>query len=114
MNVNRELTYNVYEEDFNRKEIVVRNIFTHQSFYDSLVKIKKECKDDFAAFSDRVQKSLMYYYWSKCEYEIILSGWPPKDDFKQEKVDIYSQVMLNWDIFIQYLWGNKNLIKTRK
>lgn len=46
----------------------------------------------------------MYYFWSKCEWEIILSDFPPSDRFKKKKVDVYEQVMLNWDKFINYLW----------
>lgn len=25
-----------------------------------------------------------------------------------EKVDIYSQVMLNWDMFLEYMWNHKS------
>lgn len=138
----RMLTYNVYIEDFTNKEIKVINIFDHSSFYNNLLKIKKEQKDNFEKFSEEVKKCLLYNFWSKSEYEIILTSWPPYVDDKAinkvvaerdehikkcnnfyrntiqlevaEKIDIYDQVMLNWDIFIKYLWNNKNLIKKRK
>lgn len=137
-----ELVYNVYFEDFNERKIVIYNIFSHYRFYDSLLKIKKENADDFDAFAADVKASLLYYFWSKSEYEIILTSWPPyveaeeldrlvseRDDFVkkngffyrnhvnlsvEEKIDIYDQVLLNWDIFIKYLWDNKDLIKKRR
>lgn len=50
----------------------------------------------------------MYYFWSKCEWEIILSDFPPSKKFQEKKVDVYEQVMLNWDIFINYVWNQYN------
>ena len=58
-----------------------------------------------------VRNSLRYYYWSKCEWEIVLSDWPPSETFKKEKVDVYSQVVLNWDIFSEYIWENRKQLK---
>ena len=29
-----------------------------------------------------------------------------RDSFEKEKIDIYDQVMLNWDVFIKYVWDN--------
>lgn len=34
-------------------------------------------------------------WWSRCEYEIIISDWPPSG--KEEKWDIYKQIMMNLD-----------------
>lgn len=49
----------------------------------------------------------MYYFWSKCEWEIIISGWPPRDDFNDAKIDVYDQVKLNWDKFVDYTWDHR-------
>ena len=57
--------WNVYTEDFNGG-IVSYNIFNHGSFWDSVKKDFKQCRDDFDGFSARVQRELMYYFWSKC------------------------------------------------
>lgn len=105
------LEWNVYKEDFNGKEITTYNIFHHYGFYNDLLKAKKKPEDEF---KEAVKTSLMYHFWSKCEWEIILSDWPPSPEergFKKEKVDVYDQVMLNWDIFIEYVWNHKNEIK---
>ena len=139
---NKELVYNVYIEDFNSKKIKVFNIFNSYRFYEDLLKINKKYKDNFEEFSQQVKSSIMYSFWSKCEYEIILTSWPAyvnseeidrlvskrEEKLKKynhfyidyvnltvgEKIDVYDQIMLNWDIFIKYLWENKNLIKKRK
>ncbi len=107
------LEWNVYIEDINRKEIEIFNIFKHSRFLDDLIKYKKKYKEK-EEFLEKVKSSLMYYYWAKCEWEITLHDWPPHDSFKYEKIDVYQQVMLNWNQFGDYLWENKNLIKKEK
>ena len=135
-----ELVYNVYFEDFNNRSIVVRNVFDHQSFLKMLYNVKKNCGDNFTLFSEKVKCALQYCFWSKSEYEVVITSWPPyveseeidrlskekeerlksnNDSFRRstvrltigEKVDIYDQVMLNWDLFIRYVWENRKLIK---
>ena len=136
------LVYNVYLEDCNSREIIVYNIFNHSRFYEDLIKIKKTNGETFESFSQAVKSLLLYYFWSRSEYEIVLTSWPPyieskeldritaeKEDFKknngffyrssvnlsvEEKISIYDQVLLNWDIFIKYLWDNRELIKKRR
>ena len=111
------LQWNVYYGNFNAKQIEVHNIFNHYGFVEDCKKYakkyngKKDPEGDFEKFSESVRRSLMYYYWSKCEWEIILSGWPQSDRFREEKVDVYDQVMLNWDVFIRYLWENRSELK---
>ena len=84
----------------------------------------------------------MSEYWSRCEYETVITSWPPHVDGKEidrlnkertehiekwgnfyctdvrlsvgEKIDVYSQVKLNWQHFINYLWNNRKLIKKLK
>ena len=109
--VKKELVWNVFVDDFNGRKIQVYNIFHHGGFYADVKKYAKKYKDDREKFEEEIKRSLKYYYWSKCEWEIILSGWPKKDDFHEEKVDVYDQVMLNWEIFINYLWENRSSAK---
>lgn len=99
-----KLVWNVYVENINAQRIEVYNIFQHSSFKKDVLNAYKEYKNDFEQFSEKVRKSLMYHFWSKCEWEIILSDWPPSNNFKKEKIDVYDQVMLNWNIFIYYVW----------
>ena len=149
------LIWNVYVGDFNTGKIKLYNIFNHYSFYNDCVKAKKKFKDDKEGFAEEVRRDLHYYFWSKCEWEIILDHWPsgelydmrrtltaqdmysglkyPEDKllaapdkrfeirvfpehnrFGCEKIDVYSQVMLNWDVFIEYLWNNRKELKARK
>lgn len=129
------LHYYVYRENLNSRKIEKYNVLN-----DGVVsEIKKRVKDrhvnDKDNFGEAVRQILMYYYWSRSEYEIILTSWPPyiskeelarlnidqEDHYKKygaylynnnvnltvsEKIDIYDQVIMNWNIFIDYLWEN--------
>ena len=104
------LTWNVCYGSFNERKIKTFNIFEHADFYEDVKKAAKKCKNDRDAFAKEVRHSLMYFFWAKCEWEIVLQSWPPGDNFRDEKVDVFDQVMLNWDRFIDYVWEHKKEI----
>lgn len=127
------LAYYVYIENFNLKKIEKYNVLSdHIIDY-----IKKETKNitEKPDFAERVKRILMYHFWSKSEWEVIITSWPAhiavievarlqeelqqyKEDYGHEprvldvrlrvaeKIDVYDQIMLNWEIFIDYLWNN--------
>lgn len=103
--VDNDLIWNVYVGDFNGKCIEKYNIFDLPSFKKDVVKAYQEYSNNFSEFSDKVKRALMYYFWSKCEWEVILTGWPPDPNYHDEKIDVYDQVCLNWDTFIVYVWN---------
>jgi len=69
---------------------------------------KKEKKDKrpvtFDEFKKFVESKSMYMYWSRCEYEVILSDWPNRKTSK--KIDIHWQIMNNIDIVTNVLMEN--------
>ena len=107
------LIWNVYIQDFNNKCIKTYNIFDHYGFKQDLVKLYDEFKEDKINFLYNVDLSLKYYYWSKCEWEIILSDWPPSKKFNEMKLDVYSQIKNNWHIFSEYIWNNRDSINSK-
>lgn len=48
-----------------------------------------------------VKKQSMYQWWARCEYEIILQGWP--NNTIEEKWDVYKQIMMNIDVITNVL-----------
>ncbi len=126
---NKELTWNTYIEDWNANTIKVFNIFTSFNFINGVIEANNKYKNDFE-FLKEVRSSLMYAFWSKAEYEVIITSWPPhiekeeferltKEDIKYrtgvnlsmgEKIDVYNQVMINWEAFKLYLLTNRKLI----
>ena len=105
------LTWNVYVENVNGRKIVEHNIFNHYYFLDGCIKAAKKFKNDREKFEEAVKTELMYYYWSKCEWEIVITSWPERQNFEDVKIDVYDQVMMNWDIFIDWLWDHKKELK---
>jgi len=123
------LKWLVYRGDFNSKTIEEFNVFDHISFNKGVYAAEKKFKNDFEGFSKEVKSLLMYYFWSKCEYEVVITEWPPAFVFYNGaesaektpsglldgvrlrsgiKIDIYDQIKLNWDAFINYLWSSLN------
>ena len=47
-----------------------------------------------------ILRASKYQFWSRCEYEILVSGFPPVN--KQEKIDVYDQVEHNIDIITNH------------
>lgn len=108
------LEWNIYYGDFNNRKIKVGNIFDNTGFVKDCEQAYKKFKDNKEEFLERVRLSLMYYYWCKCEWEVVIDHWPHRDDFVGEKVDVYDQIMLNWPVFSEYIWNNREEFKKRR
>ena len=80
-------------------------MFNHGSFKNEVDMILKE-KLSKEVFTEKLRREVMYYFWSKCEYEIILSPWTGRAD--DIKIDIYDQIMMNFDRFVDYVWSFKS------
>lgn len=130
-----KLEWNVYTHNFNGKSIEKYNIFNHGRFTEDVKKELKKCetKEEFA---EELRKDLFYYFGSKCEWEVVITSWVPhitmseldrinaeREESKKKydrdpyslyvnpdiskKIDVYEQVKLNWDLFVDYVWSNK-------
>ena len=108
------MEWNVYTYNFNARRVEAYNVFNHSGFLDDCKKALKKYGEDKEQFIEQVRRSLMYYYWSKCEWEIVISDFPPHPDFPDEKVDIYDQIRLNWNVFVDYLWEHRAELKKRR
>lgn len=95
----------VYYHDSNAQKIIKWNIFNHGSFKKEVDVLLKE-KIDKDDFSEKLKRKVMYYFWFKCEYEIILSPWTGRAD--DIKIDVYDQIMMNFDRFVDYCWSFKS------
>jgi len=135
----KQMKWFVYSSSANNKEIKTHNIFDHSGFYDGVVKKLKKCeaKEEFA---EQLRRELFYYYGSKCEWEVVITHWPPRvtkeellrldaersesrEKYNKEpvslgveletalKVDVYTQVRNNWDVSLDYVWSFKRTCK---
>lgn len=96
------LEWNVFVE-INDK-IETRNIFNLSirfiEYFEKALKYYKKHKS-FDVFIEDVNIALMYAYWAKSEYEVVIDHWIGKSE--GIKVDIYEQVKINWNRFVEYL-----------
>ena len=119
------LSWNVLLEDFNKREVVI-----YFEAVASEIKSKTANKEEFA---EEFRVKLMSRFWSRSEYEVIVTSWPPyvekaevaRLNVEQEehfykygayrqnvnltvsrKIDIFEQLKLNWQQFIDYVWNN--------
>lgn len=121
---NNDLIWNVWFCDLSGKNIEQRNVFnlscTFNNDFEKLVKrVKKEnlSKKDF---EDAFRRICLYSYWAKREYEVCIADLPwfsHYDDAEKikegyarwvkvaEKVDVYTQLLMNWDRFVDYTWA---------
>ena len=129
------LEWNVYYEDINAKTIRPLNVFQHHGFREDVEEAMKKSLT-YEKFSHEIKRSAQYYFWCKSEYEVVITSWPPYIETEKElprlvnekanntllgwstkylnirpavgeKIDIYDQLKLNWDRFIDYLWKEK-------
>ena len=130
-----KLKWNVFYHNINNNKIEVINIFNHWKFSEDVEKSLKKIKDK-NEFAEVLRKDLFYYFWCKSEYEVIISSFPTyitieeldrlnkdRESFNKQyngdpkvistnlkiesKIDIYTQVMNNFDIFLDYVWNSK-------
>lgn len=124
------LTWNVYRYNVNKNEIYIYNVFDNYRFYCDVMTTFRVYKDKYE-FSEELRKDVAYYFWCKAEHEVVVTSFPPyvskkeakriqKEDFNIRthvnldnaiKVDIYSQIRLNWDRFVDYVWNELTSLK---
>ena len=121
-----KLVWNVYHYSFNNKDIEPVNIFNYfvKEFIMSLD--RKFKKDKSVDLKEELRKEFAYRYWSKFEFEIILTTFPAyvsKEEIdrlveetksdkcyshyvnleRAKKIDVYEQIMLNYDKLYDYV-----------
>lgn len=100
------MEWNVFYHSINSQKIVTFNVFDHISFSEDVDKLlTKRC--DKENFDKELRRVVMYYFWSRSEYELIIAPWCGGKQESEIKVDIFTQLSLNWDRFVDYVWSFK-------
>lgn len=111
---NPEIKWNVYYYDINKQKMADFNIFDHGGFLKDVKKDIKKFKNK-EVFSNQLKSELMYYFWSKVEWEIVISPCYENKKCCDVKIDVFNQVMLNWDVFVDFVWNNrKEILRNEK
>lgn len=124
-----KLKWNVFLWDINRKEIKEWNIFNHGRFTTDMIKCLRDCRDK-DELTIELRRNVMYYFGFKVEYETFITEPFPyvtkkeidrlvEEDVRHcthvnlehgDKIDVYRQIMMNYNHFINYLWSNREEI----
>lgn len=90
--------YNVIIYDINKRQMIAYDVVPYfEREYNNLTKKNQKNLKKFDELKKFVKSRAMYQFWSRCEYEIILSDWPPSGKIA-EKWDVYDQILLNLDL----------------
>ena len=96
-----ELKWNVLMHDFNSDKIVYYNVLNDEYLIDSLKKsIKKGEVVSYTDVKDFLSGKFKARYWSRAEYEILVSGLIKSEP---EKIDIWYQLEMNIDNITEYM-----------
>ena len=71
--------------------------------------VKKLIKhtDDYDIIKTLIKNNLMYHYWSKCEFEIVVRDFAElKPDTREQKIDVWYQLEPNLDRIVEYIIMN--------
>lgn len=104
----------VYRYNVNGRIIEQFNVFTHNSFKQQVIQLKRKRNVlTYEEFSQELKRIVQYYFWARCEYEVTVHGWPPTHDNVTLKVDIFDQLQLNWDAFVRYVYNHDSRKRAR-
>ena len=137
-----KLVWNVYAFGISNRELRVFNVFDHYSFNYYVQKLlnKDISKEEFA---EQLRREVQYYYWSKTEWESIITSVKPHISRREleriisecylklskadppcrcshvnlsnsDKIDVYDQLCLNWEEFVDYMWSHAKPQKKKR
>lgn len=95
----KKLEWYAFYQETNESKLKYANVL-----YDRLIeRVKKLIRKnaDYDEIKKEIDICLMSRYWSRCEYEVIVSNWTGKD-FEQ-KIDVYWQLQPNLDRITEYV-----------
>ena len=92
------LDYRVLNFDWNKNTVIEFNVFDNITVRENAEELlQKYAKGDitFNEFDDKLDQLVKWQEWARCEYEMLISPWPSKEDDEAEKVDCYQQYHMN-------------------
>lgn len=127
MNQLKTLSWFVFRYDINTNCIEQYDVFIHRKFTEEVMQALQQ-QHEYDVFSEKMKSIAMYYFWCKCEYEIVITSFPSyvnADEIDRiikyknrkrfdisldcaEKIDIFQQLMMNWKQFVCYVWSFKH------
>ena len=102
--------FSVPRIEWNSKAVYWFDIFTHSGFLMDIGNfLNKNPEATFEETKDVARKSAMYCFWSKCEYEILITPWPPCPEVTH-KIDVFDFVSANLNLITEKIISSKKEI----
>lgn len=91
--------FNVIFHDINKSDFIKYDVIPYfvKCYKNKQKRKNKELPSTFEEFKNFIENESRYMFWSRCEYELILSSWPPRENENGKKIDIHWQIMMNID-----------------
>lgn len=122
MNV-KDLKWIVYRFNVNTQKIETYNVLSGHYFLEEIKKIMKKHRDkDREELSEALKREMMYYFWSRCEWELIieitddnrifLNPWVGCREPDEVKIDVTDDTSFDWRGFAEKHIG-RQIYKTK-
>ena len=102
---NKDLKWYAFYQEFNGDKLTFTNVLGKDFAEEILKYVKSKNKyfhiGDYAGLRERVRLMLMHQYWSRTEYEVVVSNWHSHD--MEQKIDIWFQLEPNLDRICEYI-----------
>ena len=108
------MTWKVKNFNFNKQIIEDYDVLAHKE--DFIKKLKKKCANK-KEFAEKLKKEMMYHYWSRAEYElvievnednrIVLVPWVGCRDEEKAAIDVTDDVSFDWRGFAEHHISNQ-------
>ena len=107
----KNLEWYAFMYDWNKQELVRTNALGTRFVEDIQTRIKRDNINSYEGLKEGIKRELMYYYWCRAEYEVMVTDLFPRDfeefEKKAVKIDIWYQLEPNLDRITEYV--NKEL-----
>lgn len=108
----KQLVWNVIVEDINSSQIGIFNVFEHNGFMTDVQSHFRNCQTK-KELAEKLKRSLKYYFWGKSQWEVIIRPLCEGQAPYEKKIDVFWQILNNWDVFLEYVWDTMQK-KTRR
>lgn len=91
-----------WKEEKKRKHKIWNYVFDHELKANPNMKKPDDTvmPQTFEEFKMFILREARHQYWARCEYEVIVTGWPQQKNDK--KIDIFYQIEKNIDVITKH------------
>lgn len=98
------MEWKVYYHNINSNQIEIFDIFSISSINADIKRLLAKEKDK-EQFNEKLQSYIAHCFQARTEWEIFIEQSIGQG--KPMKTDVYKQLKLNWDRFVDYIWSFK-------